>query len=340
MTPESMRYLLKIRQALPLELKIKYSLRRIRLWYEHFDGQVYIAFSGGKDSRVLADLVWSIYPDVPAVFADTGNELESVREYVKGFGDRIIWVRPKMTFDEVVAKYGYPVINKEQAQRISQMRSTKSEKLRDIRWNGYPPKKKGGMRSGKIAEKWKFVVDAPFNVTNKCCKYLKCAPCSEYEKTTGRLPHVGSMADESRLREQSIIKFGCNAFGAVNNKASRPLAFWTEQDILLYLQVNCIGIASAYGEIVGSCRAELRTTGESRTGCKYCLFGAHKDKENRIQRLARVEPEAYRHAIEDLHYDEVMDYLGIEWRPVEEVERRKRRADPQMDMFDGTNGEG
>ena len=56
---------LKQMQSLPLEAKIIKSQQRIREWYEHWDGDVYVSFSGGKDSTVLLHLVRELYPDVP-----------------------------------------------------------------------------------------------------------------------------------------------------------------------------------------------------------------------------------------------------------------------------------
>jgi len=47
------RWRLKQRQSLPLKAKIVLSEQRIREFYNHFDGQVYISFSGGKDSIVF-----------------------------------------------------------------------------------------------------------------------------------------------------------------------------------------------------------------------------------------------------------------------------------------------
>lgn len=63
-------------QALPLDVKIEKTKRRIKEWYDYWDGQVYVSFSGGKDSTVLLDLVRNVcgYTDVPAVFVDTGLE--------------------------------------------------------------------------------------------------------------------------------------------------------------------------------------------------------------------------------------------------------------------------
>lgn len=56
-------------QRLPLQRKIQITTARIIEWYQHYDGKVYVAFSGGKDSTVLLDIVRRIYPDVPAVFS-------------------------------------------------------------------------------------------------------------------------------------------------------------------------------------------------------------------------------------------------------------------------------
>ena len=68
---------LKIMQEWSFERKIQVTQTRIMEWYMHYDGNVYIGFSGGKDSTVLRDLVRRIYPDVPSVFADTGLEYPS-----------------------------------------------------------------------------------------------------------------------------------------------------------------------------------------------------------------------------------------------------------------------
>ena len=101
------RNFLKQRQSLPLHLKIELSKNRIKQFYEHFDGQVYVSFSGGKDSTVLLHLVRSLYPEVPAVFVDTGLEYPEVRQFVKQT-ENTITIRPKITFKQVLEKYGEP----------------------------------------------------------------------------------------------------------------------------------------------------------------------------------------------------------------------------------------
>ena len=107
---------LRQRQALPLRAKVLMTQSRIREWYNHYDGDVYVSFSGGKDSTVLAHLVHDIYPDVPLIFSNTGLEYPEIQSFARKMGAE--FVRPKMMFSEVVSKYGYPVISKEVSETI------------------------------------------------------------------------------------------------------------------------------------------------------------------------------------------------------------------------------
>lgn len=78
---------------------------------------MYVSYSGGKDSTVLLHLVRSMYPDVPAVFSDTGLEFPEIRKFAMSH-ENVSSVRPKMLFPDVVSTYGYPIISKEVAEAI------------------------------------------------------------------------------------------------------------------------------------------------------------------------------------------------------------------------------
>ena len=100
-------------QAMPLEVKVAMTKVRVRDWVNYYgeDG-VYISFSGGKDSTVLLDIVREMYPNIPAVFVDTGLEYPEIRNFVKTF-DNVTWLKPKKNFKQVIENYGYPLISKE-----------------------------------------------------------------------------------------------------------------------------------------------------------------------------------------------------------------------------------
>ena len=111
-------------QRLPLIVKIRKTQLRIKEWYEHFDGDVYVAFSGGKDSTVLAHLVHEMYPDVPLVFSNTGLEYPEIQSFARKMGAE--FVRPKIMFSEVISKYGYPIVSKEVSDAIYYARRIKN----------------------------------------------------------------------------------------------------------------------------------------------------------------------------------------------------------------------
>lgn len=106
-------------QSMPLSIKVRMTENRIRGWVEQYgrDG-VYVSFSGGKDSTVLLDIVRKLYPDVLAVYVDTGLEYPEIREFVKSF-DNVEWLKPKKNFRQVITEYGYPFISKEVSDKVA-----------------------------------------------------------------------------------------------------------------------------------------------------------------------------------------------------------------------------
>ena len=211
MTNKHLPHDLKQMQSLPLEAKIIMTQQRIRQWHEYWDGNVYVSFSGGKDSTVLKHIIDSMYDDVPAVFVNTGLEYPEIQKFVKDikagkydcFSSNVEIVRPEMRFDEVLRKYGYPVVSKEVSKYIKEGRSA----LKNGNTQYYALQKlqgrlldKEGNKSIYNCEKWGFMLDAPYKISNQCCDVMKKRPIKRYEKETGRKSFVGTLACESMLR--------------------------------------------------------------------------------------------------------------------------------------------
>lgn len=411
------------RQALPLRAKVLMSQNRIREWYSHFGGNVCISFSGGKDSTVLAHLVHEIYPDVPLAFADTGLEYPEIRKFAEKMGAE--FVRPKMRFDEVISKYGYPLISKEVAEAIhfarrivaknpesldsperererestaarrrnelhgerddtelirrrtisekncadsldrhthtefaGQNRMAASEPHREHAVTHERTERNSGGFSGQgtgswgsdgagVAEtagnsqfnkkKWlPLCQETQFRISHYCCNVMKKGPMGKYQRKTGRVPYIGTLCEESRLRKQAWLRHGCNAFDG-KKQTSQPMSFWLEQDVLRYIWENGIEICSVYGDLVAvdedgldyapipGIDCKLKCTGCQRTGCMYCAFGANHEKgETRFQRLARTHPKQYEYCmgggqwVDNPDYDPTapkMDGDWLNWNP-------------------------
>lgn len=295
----------KIRQLnMPYEEKLQRSKELILEWYLQYNGEVYVSFSGGKDSTALLHLARSIKGcgDIKGCFIDTGLEYPEIRDFVKTTPN-VDWIKPKLNFKQVVEKYGYPIISKEQSKYIYDIRHG-SEHIKEIRTKGYI---KNGKKSFILSKKWRPMLDADFEISDRCCYVMKKATVRKYEKETGLKPMIGMMAAESRLRYQAYIGTNCNAFQA-KHPVSHPIMFWNEQDILRYLTENKIEIASIYGEIKQDDKGNYYTTGVHRTGCMFCMYGVHLEGHpNRFEKMKETHPKQYEYIMNKLNGQHILD---------------------------------
>ena len=296
-------------QSWTLERKIQVTQAKILEWYSHYNGNVYVSFSGGKDSTVLLDLARRAFPDMPAVFVDTGLEYPEIREFVKTIPN-VEWLYPETPFNKVIEKYGYPVLSKQAAKNIYYARRSSQwalNRFKGLKADGTPS------RFNQRYLKWAYLVDAPFHISDHCCAEMKKKPFRKYEKQTGRMTITGTLACESFIRQSAYLDKGCNAF---HNKrpTSQPMSFWLEQDVLRYLKMTGIPYCPIYGDIIEE-KGKLKTTGLYRTGCMFCMFGVQLEKQpNRFQRMELTHPKQYDYCINKLGCGAVLDYIGVPYK--------------------------
>ena len=286
-------------QNLNLEEKEALTKLRIRQFVDYYgENNVYISFSGGKDSTVLLHLVRSIYPNIPAVFIDTGLEFPEIKEFVRNT-ENVEIIRPKKTFLQVIDEYGYPVVSKEIACTIDYAR--KGSKWAIDRVNG---KHNYGNH-----DQYKFLVDAPFKVSSKCCDIMKKEPAKRYEKETGKHPIIGTMAYEGGQRLSAYLRTGCNVFdGQGERPMSKPLSFWNEEDIWDYIHKYNIKYCNIYDK------------GYRRTGCMFCMFGYQHDKKpTRFDLMKETHPQIYDYCMNKLNLKQIIKYIEDNF-----VTRRKK----------------
>ena len=303
--------------------------------FSRYNKKCYVSFSGGKDSTVLADIVAKCCKifDCKLIlwYSHTGLEYPEVTKHVKDFSQ---WLKDKyeievelvidypkdkngsrITFRNVIEKYGYPMISKEVSRDIAAARNKPDGKTAQKFVRGSDYHKKYGDRW--LLEKWAYLLDAPFKISNQCCNIMKKKPAHIFNKESGLIPIIGTMACESVLRQKEWLRAGCNAFDN-ENPNSKPLSFWTEQDVLRYIKEFNIPYPSVYGEIKQNEKGEYYTTGCDRTGCVFCGYGCHLRQDHRFERLKETHPKLYEYCMKPwdkggLGMKEVLDYIGVKY---------------------------
>lgn len=253
-------------QRLPYEGKISHARQMARDFYNTVTGEMEAnchVSVGGLDSIVLLCFLREMCGiDVPAIsvsiLEDKGNQ-----EVHKLLGVQSI--SPGMSKAKVLSEFGFPVVSKAKANKISYLLTPDSPKQTFIHaiMTGDMGEQGHFEHSEKIKlpEKWielfginyaehrpdlQFKQPPEFKVSSKCCKYMKEKPCDDWAKEHNSYPYLGLMASEGGQRELGLMKHGCNYYGKSVTR-SCPFAIFSRQDLLQLALDLKVPVPRAYG---------------------------------------------------------------------------------------------
>lgn len=329
---------LRQRLSLPLDAKIKFSMRRFEEFFDYYGvDATYVSFSGGLDSTVALHLGRKVNSSVRGLFINTWMEDPRIRSFVREH-DNIEEIKPDMLLKDIVEQHGWCWPSKDVAEAIYYARQDKKWALNKLQ---------GLDRHGNKSEyrqqykKYLPVIDWDIKISPACCDKQKEEPVMKYEKKTGRHPIVGLRASESQRRKEAYLRTGCNSFDVrveldeesgeyvkkkVVRPMCRPIAIWTKQDILQYCVDNDIKISAPYGKIysIGQCIGQpsfwsnkpcgkLGCSGDQRTGCIFCPVGCHLDNFSKFKNVKKYNENLYDYCMEELGEKRLLEKVNQEF---------------------------
>lgn len=313
-----------------LEQKILYSKKKIEEFIKDMESkghkELVVAFSGGKDSTALLDLVYKVHKEIKSktqlvigyateiTFKET---MEYIRKIEQLYKLPLEIKAPKMAWKTILTEKGYPVKGKRFSVMINRLIQARTKNYLTYDAFGLHNAAKYGPRDKKEDVKKSvyyilrkhdlFYLDkdmVDYVISEKCCDLVKGGL-----KKDKRPTFIGTMAEESYLRKTKWLQNGCNVFTG-DKFMSKPLSIWTEANVWEYESQTLIKKYNPMYEYY------------SRLGCVSCTFGTHLEEkkkvsktnikvENRFDTLLRIRPDLYKSQVWDTGIYRVLADMNI-----------------------------
>ena len=278
-----------------LDQKIDHALGTIEQIYNKNNGNIFVAYSGGKDSCVLLNIARKFNKDIKGVFYNNGNEHTEIMKYVKKT-ENIVIHGVEIGMKDVIEKHGFPLISKHVSSMIERYKKEEDEEKKRDMLN----RKK--CKIYHIPDKYKFLINAPFDISAKCCEYLRKKPAHLFQKNNNNCGIlVGTTIVESQRRFNAYLQTGC--YIKEKNRAM-PISIFTEKDIYECVKKFNIELVCLYKD------------GCNRTGCRSCGFGiTNISSKLHWNYLKTHQPKQFEQAMNfknrGVTYKEAFEYIGV-----------------------------
>lgn len=323
---------------LTLEMAIDDALFRIRREYERTKGKIYLSFSGGKDSTVVANLIKmaDLPTKIPFVFANTRIELDATVRFVKEFDyENVVTVFPRKPFGQILKDHGKPVMSKMKSDYFNTYQRYIDDPMDKMRGRVLitGEAEAGGVKFNKRAHAAlplpKFHLlhpDLEYPIANMCCQYMKKYPFQDFandNEMNGTF--TGVRAAEEGVRRKTYTS--CVTVKMKKGKEyimSHPIIDWTDEIMDEFIEKYNIKLSDAY-----------TIYGANRTGCIGCPFA--KDLPKMLKILYDHEPLKYKASLKwlgDVYMDQDVELPWDDDYMAKLAERREINKVRRKEMYD------
>lgn len=270
---------------------------------------IYLSFSGGKDSTVLHYLIDEALPNnkIARVFINTGIEYLDVVKFIKELAktdERIQIINSSVNIIQMLNEQGYPFKSKQHSHVHNIYRNSGMSK------SVINYLEKDSLFKCPSILKYQFKNDFKLKISDKCCEHLKKNIIKKWEKDNNKFVVLTGMR---KAEGGQRTKLNCVVYDKDKNiKKFHPLAVVSDDWEQWYIETRNIQL----------CKLYYPPFNFNRTGCKGCPFSLNLQEQLEI--MERLLPNEYKQC------------CSI-WKPVYTEYRRlnyRLRNSKQINLFE------